>query len=188
MGNPDAPVKLIEYASYTCPACKAFTETGSKPLVDTYVKSGRVSWEFRSLLIHAPDAPITLMLQCRAPDVHFALAEQVYGAFEDIVGKLSALTPADQQTLQTLQPADQFKLLSDRTGLFGFFGARGLPRAQAEACLSDKAKLDALTAHQERASELGVSSTPSFIINGELQSGATTWPQLQPLLQQAVGG
>jgi protein-disulfide isomerase len=188
MGNPNAPVKLIEYASYSCPHCKAFEENGVPELVEKYVKTGRVSWEFRSLLLHAPDAPLTLLLQCRGPEPYFGLAAQVFAAQEETIEKLMAMSPADQQALQAGQPADQFRMLADKAGMYGFFGARGLPRSQAQACLSDQAKIDALTQHQQRAGELGVNSTPSFIINGELQTGAAAWPQLEPLLRQAVGG
>ena len=43
MGNPEAPVKLVEYASITCPHCAEFAEQGTSALRDQYVKSGRVS-------------------------------------------------------------------------------------------------------------------------------------------------
>jgi protein-disulfide isomerase len=188
MGNPNAPVKLVEYASYSCPHCKAFEETGAPQLVEKYVKTGRVSWEFRSLLLHQPDAPLTLLLQCRGPEPYFALAGQVFAVQNDTIEKLMAMTPADQQALQSAAPTDQFRIVADKGGMFGFFGARGLPRAQAEACLSDQKAIDALTARQDAAGALGVNSTPSFIINDELQTGAAAWPQLEPLLQQALGG
>src|SRR5215212_5074116 len=45
MGNPNAPVKLVEYASPTCSHCAEFSEEGTGPLKNVYVKTGRVSWE-----------------------------------------------------------------------------------------------------------------------------------------------
>ena len=49
MGNPNAKVKLIEIGALTCPHCREFEEQGrARPLVDKYVKSGQVSWEFRT--------------------------------------------------------------------------------------------------------------------------------------------
>jgi protein-disulfide isomerase len=187
MGNPDAAVKLVEYASYTCPHCKVFEETGAAPLVEKYVKSGRVSWEYRSLLLHAPDAPLTLLMNCRGAAPFFALKGQVFAAQEEMLDKLTSMSPAEQQALQSGAPADQFKMMADKAGMYGFFGARGLPRAQAQACLSDQKALDALTANQQRAGELGVNSTPSFIINGQIQANVAGWDALEPLLEQAVG-
>src|SRR6476620_1838945 len=52
MGNPNAKVKLVEIGSLTCPHCKAFDDEGVPTLVDKYLKSGQVSWEFRPYLLH----------------------------------------------------------------------------------------------------------------------------------------
>src|SRR3989337_87005 len=48
MGNPNARVQLIEFGSMTCPHCATFDEEGVPPLIDKYVKSGQVSFEFRN--------------------------------------------------------------------------------------------------------------------------------------------
>src|SRR3546814_20886474 len=48
MGNPAAPVKLIEYLSYTCPHCAAFTAESADVLRGRMVKSGKVSLEMRN--------------------------------------------------------------------------------------------------------------------------------------------
>ena len=49
MGNPAAAVKLVEYGSLSCPHCAHFAESGFKPLVDKYVDSGKVSYEYPQL-------------------------------------------------------------------------------------------------------------------------------------------
>ena len=61
MGNPNAKVKLVEYGSLACPHCRHFEQTGYKPLVQTYVRTGRVSYEFRNLLLNAPDLAVSLL-------------------------------------------------------------------------------------------------------------------------------
>src|SRR4051794_34300657 len=45
MGNAAAKVRLVEYGSLACPHCRHFEETGYKPLVDQYVRTGRASYE-----------------------------------------------------------------------------------------------------------------------------------------------
>ena len=50
MGNPVAPVQLVEFGSRTCPHCAAFAASGMQPLVDKYVRTGKVSYEFRDWL------------------------------------------------------------------------------------------------------------------------------------------
>ena len=61
MGNPNAAIKLVEYGSRTCPTCGAFGQTGMKPLEEKYVKSGKVSYEFRDFLVHAPDLGVAAL-------------------------------------------------------------------------------------------------------------------------------
>ena len=192
MGNPNAPVKLVEYASFSCPHCKHFAETGVDPLKSKYISTGRVSWEFRSFLIHSMDAPITLLMRCRGPEPFFALTEQLYAGQDAMMAKYIALSPAEQQRGGNLPPIENFKAQTEEGGLYGFFGARGLPRAKADACLSDQKTIDQLTAWQSKYQEDGIIETPSFMINGVLweqpSRGAEIWPQLDTALTQAVGG
>ena len=186
MGNPDAPVKLVEYASFTCPHCKHFADTGIAPLKEKYISTGKVSWEFRSFLIHGPDAPLTLLMSCRGPEPFFALTEQLYAGQDDMMKKFIAVSPDEQQRVAGLPVVDAYKAQAEEGGLYGFFGARGLPRAQADACLSNQKAIDQLAAWQTKIQEDGINSTPTFVINGEQQS-VLTWEELDPLLARAVG-
>jgi hypothetical protein len=78
MGNPNAKVKLIEIGALTCPHCRAFDEKGVPALVDTYVKSGQVSWEFRSYLLHGLDVPANLVIRCNGAATFFPLMRAMY--------------------------------------------------------------------------------------------------------------
>ena len=64
MGNPDAKLKLIEYGSLTCPHCREFDEKGVPALIDNYVKTGQVSWEFRNYVRDAFDLTAALVARC----------------------------------------------------------------------------------------------------------------------------
>lgn len=192
MGNPNAPVKLVEYASFSCPHCKHFAETGVDPLKSKYVSTGRVSWEFRSFLIHSMDAPLTLLMRCRGPEPFFPLAEQLYAGQDDMMKKYLAIPAAEQQRVGSLPPIENFKAQAEEGGLYGFFGARGLPRAQADACLSNQKVIDQLNAWTQKYSEDGINSTPTFVINGTTWEPADStgelWTQLDSALTQATGG
>jgi len=191
MGNPNAPVKLVEYASFSCPHCKHFEATGAATLKSKYVATGKVSWEFRSYLIHSMDAPLTLLMRCRGPEPFFALTEQLYAQQDDMMKKFIAIPPAEQQRIASLPPAENFKAQAEQGGLYGFFGARGLPRAQADACLSDQKLTDQIAAWNNKYAQDGINMTPSFAINGTLWDYVATsevWPQLDQALTRATGG
>lgn len=190
MGNPNAPIKIVEYASFTCPHCRKFEADGADILQSKYISTGKVSWEFRSTVIHGPDAPVTLLMACRGAEPYFKLAQQLYATQDTwfgmpVIDKLNA----GQAQMQALSPTDQFKKLIDTMGLYSFFAARGLPRAQADACLTDQKAVDKLTATQARyTTQDGVTGTPTFVINGSTwnyeTTGESVWNQLQPMLDR----
>lgn len=188
MGNPNAPVKLIEYASITCPHCAEFSEQGVPTLRDRYVRSGQVSWEYRPYMIFPTDPGIFMLLRCLGPTAFFHVSEQLYADQANWVGRLQAL-PGDQyQAMLAQPPAQQAAGLVRATGLDQFFRQRGLPEARMTSCLGDAGNLQQLGQITQRASsEEGVTGTPTFIINGE-KTDADRWSRLEPLLRNAVGG
>lgn len=187
IGNPDAPIKLVEYASFTCPHCKHLADEGADTLQQKYVSTGKVSWEFRSTLIHGPDAPLTLLMNCRGPEPYFKLAQQLFASQDTWFNKIIAVPPAEQQRWQGLAPVDQFRAMMEAGGLYGFFAARGLPRSRAETCLADQQAIDRMTTAQQRYSaQDNVTSTPTLLINKTLwtppSATESVWPQLNAAL------
>src|SRR6185369_5725735 len=88
MGNPVAKVHLIEYGALTCPHCRAFDETGVTPLINTYVKTGKVSYEFRNYLLSAMDLAPSLIARCNGAKSFFALTRALYTDQPEWVGKV----------------------------------------------------------------------------------------------------
>ena len=188
MGNPDAPVRLVEYASLTCPHCMEFTMAAGEPLRDKYIKTGLVSWEFRNFVLNPLDVAATLLTRCQGPGPFFKLTEQVYADQEDWVAKFNSAGEPELQRISTLPEAQQFPALTKAAGLDQFFRVRGLPEAKVNACLADKAGLDAIVGLRKLGSEVDkVTGTPSFLINGKLQDSVFDWATLEPKLRAAIG-
>jgi len=185
VGNPAAKIKLVEYGSLTCPACVAFSVAGSAKLHSEYVESGRVSYEFRSVLIHgAPDLLLTRMLDCAPVSAAVPLAEQVWGNYESIMGGIQANGPALEQAM-TLPEDRRFVVMAQTSGITDFFAARGISADQAQICLADKAGIAALAEKSAgQADEDGVNSTPTFFLNGQ-KLPDTNWAAVQAALQRA---
>jgi protein-disulfide isomerase len=181
IGNPAAAVKLVEYGSITCPHCAAFSREASAALRTRYVRSGRVSWEYRPYLIFPTDPGVFLLLSCLAPSRFFPAVEQLYATQPAWVGRVQALPPAQRQQFQSLAPNQQAAALVRATGLEGFFGARGMSAPQINACLANRAGIERLAAISRHANELDVYGTPIFFINGR-SVGTQDWARLEPML------
>jgi len=186
MGNPAAPVKLVEYGSLTCGHCAAFSEEASGPLRDRYVKSGQVSWEFRPYLLFPTDVGISMLLRCQGAGPFFRLSEQLYADQRNWVAKLQAMPPEQQQQMEALSQQQRAAALIRAGGLDQFFRQRGMPESKIDSCLADEKGLQDLGAITERANKDGVQGTPTFFINGEIVPETASWAALEPKLQQAM--
>jgi protein-disulfide isomerase len=187
MGNPDAPVKLVEYGARTCPTCGAFSREAAEPLAKNYVATGKVSFEFRDFLVHgAPDLAAALLGQCGGTAVFFPILDQMYADQPATLDRLQQGGAALEQRLQSLPPRQQIAALGDAMGLVEFVKQRGVPEAQARACLNDQAAQDALTKSSGDAQASGtVTGTPTFLINGQAVPGAVSWAQIEQALKAA---
>jgi protein-disulfide isomerase len=187
MGNPDAPVKLVEYASITCPHCGEFAEQGGPALRDQYVRSGQVSWEYRPYLLFPTDPGVFMLLRCQGAAPFFRLTEQLYADQRNWLGRLQALPAEQLQQIDALPPTARSAALVRAGGLDQFFRQRGMPEARMNSCLADEQNLQQLSQITQRATnEEGVTGTPTFFINGARQE-AGNWAQLEPLLRTAIG-
>jgi protein-disulfide isomerase len=188
MGNPNAPVKIIEFASMTCPHCAEFAENGLPPLTEKYVRTGQASLELRNFVRDPADLAASLLARCNGPAAFFKLSDQMFGAQSDWFGKLQAMSPADQQRLQTLQPQQAVGVMAEQAGLVDFVRVRGIPEAKARQCLSNQAELNRLVQMTQQATTdfPELPGTPSFIINGQLAKNAGTWATLEPQIQAAM--
>jgi protein-disulfide isomerase len=189
MGNPDAKVKLVEFGSMTCPHCKAFDDEGVDHLVNTYVKSGQVSWEFRNYVRDAFDLAASLVARCNGEKSFFPMTRALYKDQQTWVGKIQAAPQAQLEALQNLPPNRQFLEVSKIAGFQDFAAMRGIPAAKSAQCLSNENSVNQLVQMTSDATSQfpEFQGTPSFIINGELQKSTATWEALEPKLRAALG-
>lgn len=185
MGNPNAPIKLIEYGSLSCPHCAKLAQDGFAKLTGEYVASGRVSLEFRSFAIHPQDVPLTVLAQCAGKETFFPLIEQVYANFDTMMERMQQPGAADAATrAMSLPNAQKFPGFADAMGMTEFFAARGVSVDQAHACLADSAKIQAVANNSEAWGKSGIDSTPTLLINTSKIEG-NTWAELEAALQRA---
>ena len=189
MGNPEAPVKLVEYGSLSCSHCAEFAEEAGGPLRENYVKTGRVSWEFRPFLLFPSDPGVTMLLRCQGASPFFQLSDQLYAEQSNWLGALQTAVgaPGVEAQLQSMSAPQRSAALVKMAGLDEFFRGRGMPQGRIDSCLADEKAIQDLIARTERAqSEDGVQGTPTFLINGSKVPDAASWAALEPALRSAV--
>jgi protein-disulfide isomerase len=189
MGNPQAKVKIVEYGSMTCPHCREFDETGVGPLINNYVKTGQVSWEFRNYVRDAFDLAASLVARCNGEKSFFPMTRALYKDQQTWVEKIQAAPQAQLEALQSLPPNRQFLEIGKIAGFQDFAAMRGVPAAKSAECLSNENSVNQLVQMTSDATTQypEFQGTPSFVINGEMQKDTATWEVLEPKLRTALG-
>ena len=183
VGNPNAPVKLVEYASHTCPHCAEFSAQAAAPLRDKYIASGRVGYEIRNQVHDPIDLDIALLARCNGPASFQPLAEQVWANLDAIVKRIQA-NGKELDAAGKASDAERWRAIAQATGLIDFFAAHGLPPAKAKQCLTDPAARAIFERSEKQSDDLKIAGTPTFFLNGR-NIGTHTWQTLEPLLQKA---
>jgi protein-disulfide isomerase len=187
MGDPKAKVQLVEFGSMTCPHCAEFDEAGVQPLIDKYVKTGRVGFEFRNYVRDPFDLAAALVARCNGAQGFFPLTRAMYKDQPNWLQRLSGISAEQQQALQNLSPQQQFLEVAKLAGFQQWAAMRGVPTAKSTTCLTNEQEVNRLVQMTSDASQYQVPGTPAFLINDKLVEGST-WKQLEPLIQKALGG
>lgn len=187
MGNPDAPVKLIEYGSRSCPHCAVFDAEGFPVLKAGPIAAGKMSYEFRDFPVHgAVDMGPILLGQCVEPATFFPMLDQMMASQQQLIGRAEKVSDEDSARLQKASPGEVAAFLANFYGYVDFVKQRGVPEAKAKACLNDPKALEAIAKQSDAASrQYNISGTPTFIVNGTVAPNVYDWAALQPVLKAA---
>jgi protein-disulfide isomerase len=183
MGNPNAPIKLVEYGSLTCSHCADFSTESHEELARDFVDTGRVSFEMRNYVRDPIDAIAAAVTHCAPVERYFPLTENTFASQAEIFANAQAAGPAGEAAMK-LPPNQRFPALAKAMKLDAFFQARGLTAAQIDTCLGNIANIEALEKGVNAANEqYNIQGTPTFIINGAVAEGIGTWPVLRDRLK-----
>jgi protein-disulfide isomerase len=166
IGKEDAPVTIVEYASMTCGHCANFHNTVFPKLKEKYVDTGKVRFIMREFPLDNLAAAASMLARCAGGDKTYPLIEVLF-------------QKQDQWAFVRGNPVPE---------LFKFAKQAGFTQESFDKCLTDQTLLDQVTGVRTRANEkFGVSSTPTFFINGKKLQDAPTLESfdkaLAPLLK-----
>jgi len=154
IGAADAPIHLIEYASTTCPHCAAFHAASWQTLRSDYIDFGRVRFTFREMATQPPAIALAM----------FQLARCETTRAEEYLRRLGILFERQSAIFATGTSAGV------QDALIALGETWGLTRFQIMTAIQDPAGPPRIIRSMDQAAALGVTSTPSFILNGQLVS------------------
>lgn len=167
MGNPDAKVTVMEYASFTCPHCARFHSNQLKELKADYIDTNMINFVYRDVFFDRYGLWASMVARCGGQDRFFGIADMLYDQQSDWLG--------DGQ--DPVAVADRLRKIGKVAGLDG---------DQLEACLNDNDKAKALVAwYQQNAEADGIRSTPTLVINGTSYNNMS-YDELKALIDEAV--
>jgi protein-disulfide isomerase len=165
LGNANAKVVVIEYASLSCPHCARFNADVFPEVKTNYIDKGLVKWVYRDYPLNNPAYLAAVLAHCASPMRYFGLLDKLF--------KSQDFWAASDNPPQALK---QFAL------------SEGIDEKTYDACLNDQALKDKIIARLKEASDkYKVDSTPSFLIQGSLHSGEISYDDLKKLLDAALG-
>jgi protein-disulfide isomerase len=167
LGADDAPVTLIEYASFTCPHCATFHNGPLQQLKAEYVDTGKVRFIYRDVYFDRFGLWAAMVARCDSAKF-FGITDLLY-----------------QQQSEWIAGGGDPALIANNLRRIG--RVAGLENDQLEACLADNDTAQALVAwYQANAEADGVNSTPTLIINGEKHSNMA-YADLKAIIDAKLG-
>jgi len=166
MGSDDAPVTLMEYASFTCPHCASFHNNVLGKIKAEYVDTGKVKFVYRDVYFDRPGLWAAMMARCE-PTKFFGIADMLYAEQKSWIGG-GNLSEIDQNLR--------------RIGLVA-----GIGKEELDACMSDAENAQALyTWFQQNMESDDVSSTPTLFVDGKKYSNMS-YTDLKAILDERLG-
>ena len=150
LGDVNAPVTIVEYASFTCPHCKDFHLENFLKLKKEYINTGKVKFIFREVYFDKYGLWAGMVARCGGSKSYFGLIDMIFEKQSEWV------------TGEVAEVVDKLKRIGKTSGL---------TNEDLEVCLQDTANARALVeAYRVNSVEDNIQSTPSFVINGKLYS------------------
>ena len=163
LGDPNAPVTMIEYASLTCPHCAHFNTQILPEVKKKWIDTGKVKLIYRDFPLDQVAAKAAQIAECAGKDRYFGVIDLIFR------GQQSWATASDP----IAELAKPLRIA-------------GLGENEIKACLANEAMSNAVVADYKSGETLGVNSTPTLFINGQLYPGARSVEELDGVFGKLV--
>ena len=151
MGNTNAPVTMIEYGDFECGYCRRFNDTTMRQVIDSYVKTGKLKLSYK----HYP-----FLADSSLPKAHLAECAAEQGKFWEMHDALFS---------DKLPRADEPSMMAQGITLAA---TMGIDASKFKDCVNDDSVRQRVITDSKEAQRVGVTGTPTFLINGKPLVGA----------------
>lgn len=176
LGNPDAPIKVIEYASMTCSHCATFHEEVFYKFKKEYLDTGRASYVLRHFVLNGPDLAASMIARCMDENRYYPVVGLFLGKQASWIPPWQNVTPGEEKSL-----AD----MAIEAKMDDFLRPTGIGSARIRACLdTGKLRDDLLRQRAEGDKQYSITGTPTIIINGEKYEGALEYGPFEAAIRR----
>lgn len=161
MGDPNAPVEVVEYADYQCPGCASFETVQFPTIEERLIRTGKVRWRYR-------DFPLAIHQHSRTA-AHAAACANDQGKYWE----MHRFIYESQNDWAFGKAAAHFRELAKPAGL---------DVAQYDACMASAKYAGRIQASYDEAVRVGAGSTPTLLIAGRLYAGGLAYDDLKHLV------
>lgn len=167
IGDPDAPVTVVEYMMYTCPHCANFHRDVFPQIKANFVDTGKVRFIFREVYFNRPSLWAAMIARCAPQDRYLGITDLLF------------------------QRQSTWATISDPNGMVAELKSigrqAGMTDDEMNACLADREFAEAMVEDfQTHATADNIDSTPSFVIDGT-KYGNLSYADFESRLNTALG-
>lgn len=165
LGDPNAPVTIVEFADFQCPFCgKFFRESGAK-IIEQYVKTGKARFVYRDFAFLGPESVMAAEASRCAGD------QNAFWQYHDYL-------------FAHQQGENQGAFSKER--LKEFAGALKLDTAKFNSCLDQETYRSHVQKDLDLGRSLGVDGTPATFVNDKFFNGALPFEQFKTAIDEAL--
>jgi len=165
LGDPDAPVTIVEFSDFQCPYCVRFYEDTLPELKEKYIDTGKVKFVYRDfpLSFHKAATPAAILAECTAEQA----GDEAYYKIHDKI-------------------FDTISSGYDEDALIAYAVELGVDENELKTCLEDEDMAAEIRADIKDGQSAGISGTPGFLVNGQVLSGAQPFSAFESIIENEL--
>ncbi|PID21116.1 dihydroneopterin aldolase [Sporosarcina sp. P3] len=169
LGDEEAPVTIVEFGDFKCPGCKAWGEMIYPKLVTDYIEAGTVQFAFVNVLFHGEESTLGSIAAESVLERHPSM-------YWDFHHALFEAQPTENHDALWITPDKVLEVASSFPEI---------DQALLKEDMEQQATMESVKHDEELVREVGVSMTPTIVINGKVMEDPFDYEAIKAAIEQA---